>query len=373
MEPQHVTQVLHLPTRTEVVEFNVPLIQYASGRIEARTPGQQRFIGHVGFFSEANLDADFDDAMREVGFQQIEIRHTREGQDATVRVHWDLGEKIGLWPLSAGPVATSASVSSYPPYAERTANAGIGLRWETQPNGTPKSKLALRGYLYQLVSVGYNFPIQLSVRSRMSDKLLAALQDHLAVVEEADDLVNKHELLATDVDAQTLEQLHRQGQAKTFAFYDLLLPLRVGPEESFGRTVKSNVSPLVSGHPESLTPGYIKKVWRPRAVFEAVGRDWSVTVAWAIRTPRPTLEELIAHLSKRKDTWMHAPPHDHCDRGAVFFVLPCRSEYGCLVQDQRLEEIVGDRIVLFSIDADGADTRLDECLEVETITSFKVW
>lgn len=163
-----------------------------------------------------------------------------------------------------------------PPYAERTANAGLGLRWEHNT-----SKLAVRGYVYQLVRKGYVFPVQLTIRSCMTDRLLDALHDHLAVCEHADTLVNKEDVLARDLDQETLEHMRQQGHTRTFAFYELLLPLKVGPEEGFGRTVRTNVSPLVSAHPDTLTAEYIRRIWRPIAMLEAVGRDWETTVSWA--------------------------------------------------------------------------------------------
>lgn len=271
-----------LPTRTQPAEFDVPIVQYASGRIEARTPGTQRFANHVGFHSECGLDDALDEAMAAVGFARIEIRHPRDGNDPEIRLHWDLGQKFGLWPLCAGPTADTATKSSMRPYAERTANAGIGLRWENN-----KSKLAVRGYLFQLVRKGYVFPVQFTVRSRMTDRLLDALHDHLGVCEQADRLVNREELLARDLDEKTRAHVRQQGQTRNFAFYDLLIPLKVGPEEGFGRTIRTNVSPLMSAHPDELTAEYIRRIWRPACIVEAVGRDWETTVAWAHAYAQP--------------------------------------------------------------------------------------
>ncbi len=281
----HGMNTLHvsaLPTRTQPAEFDVSIIQYASGRIEARPLGTQRFTNHIGFHSECGVDAAFDEAMAEAGFARIEIRHPRDGKDPETRTHWNLGEKLGMWPLCAGPAADTATKSSMPPYAERTANAGLGLRWEHN-----KSKLALRGYLFQLVRKDYVFPVQLTVRSRMTDRLLDALHDHLAVCEHADRLVNKEDVLARDLDEETLAQLRQQGHTRMFAFYELLLPLKVGAEESFGRAIRTSVSPLVSAHPEALAAEYIQRIWRPAAILEAVGHDWEATVAWAHLYARP--------------------------------------------------------------------------------------
>lgn len=279
----HLTQLQHVPTRTDMME-KTPTIQYASGRVKARMVPNQPFTNHIGFYAEVGTDDLFDEAMEDAGFGQIDIRHQKEGEAPTVCRSWHLGVKLGIWPLSANPAASTASASSFSPYAERTANAGIALRWETKRNGQRQSKLAIRGYVYQLVRIGHVVPIQLSVSSRMSDKLLAAMQDHLAVCEQADELVRKRDWVAQEVDAPSFEHLRAQGHVDTVAFYDLLLPLYVGPEESFrGKQGTSTVHPLISGHLDPVTEAYVKKIWRPLAVLDAVGRDWADTVAWAHR------------------------------------------------------------------------------------------
>jgi hypothetical protein len=211
----------------------------------------------------ASMDL-FDEAMEDAGFRQIDIRHQKENEAPNVCTSWHLTGKLGMWPLSANPAASTASASSFPPYAERTANASIALRWETKRNGQRQSKLAIRGYVFQLVRVGHVAPIQLSVSSRMSDKLLAAMQDHLAVCEQADELVKKRDWLAQNVDPQILEHLHAQGQVDTVTFYDVLLPLYVGPEEAFrGKQGTSTVQSLISGHPDPVTAAYLKKDLAP--------------------------------------------------------------------------------------------------------------
>jgi hypothetical protein len=279
----HLTQLQHVPTRTDMME-KTPTIQYASGRVEARMAPNQPFNNHIGLYAEVGTDDLFDEAMEDAGFGQIDIRHQKEGEAPTVCRSWHLGVKLGIWPLSTNPGASTASASSFSPYAERTANAGIALRWETKRNGQRQSRLAIRGYLYQLVRIGHVVPIQLSVSSRMSDTLLAAMQDHLAVCEQAEEVMEKRDWVAQEVDAPTLEYLCTHGQADTVAFYDLLLPLSAGPEEQFrGKQGTSTVRPLISAHPDPVTAAYVKKIWRPLAVLDAVGRDWADTVAWAHR------------------------------------------------------------------------------------------
>lgn len=199
-----------LPTRTQAVEIDVPVVQYASGKTEARKPGDDDFSSYIGFYSEHGLDDGFDETMHTAGFPSIDISHPREQGATEIKRHWDLGTKLGMWPICAGPIAGTASDSTLPPYAARTAQAGIKVRWRNN-----KSSLAVRGYVFQLVRHGYVFPIQVSMRSRMTDCFLDALHDHLAVCEDADDLVNRADLLATELDEATLAHLQQQAQVRT--------------------------------------------------------------------------------------------------------------------------------------------------------------
>jgi len=280
LKEHHGMNTLHssaLPKRTQAVDLNVPVVQYASGKIEARKPGEEEFGSHVGFYSEYGIDDVFDEAMHNAGFAHIEISHPREKGEHEIKRHWDLGTKLGMWPICAGPIAGTASDSTLPPYAARTAQAGIKVRWRNN-----KSSLAVRGYLFRLVRNGYVFPIQVSMRSRMTDCFLDALHDHLAVVEEADQLVQRADLLAAELDEATMAQLQQQDALRAFAFYDVLLPLGVGPQTPFkGKGGTSRVRPVLSAHPQDLTAEYIRRLWRPTAVLEAIQRDWETTVIWA--------------------------------------------------------------------------------------------
>jgi hypothetical protein len=145
-----------------------------------------------------------------------------------------------------------------------------------------KSSLAVRGYVFQLVRNRYVFPVQVSMRSRMTDRFLDALHDHLAVCEDADNLVRRADLLSAELDEATLAQWRQQGPLRTFAFYDLLLPLCAGPQTPFkGQGGTSRVRPVLSAHPQDLTADYIRRIWRPSTVLEAIKRDWQTTVIWA--------------------------------------------------------------------------------------------
>ncbi len=245
-------------TITTIVE--APAIQYASGKSMARPQGDTsaRFAPLIGFYSEFGKDDDFDAALAQLGTKKIEIKHQRAG-GAQIVTHWDLGEELRIYPVTAGPVAPTVAGSLAGRNAQRTADAGIGLRWEQGE----RSKLAIRGLLPSLIAAGYVRLIQLSVRSHMTDALLAALIDHARVLEAADHLINrdKHPELVT--------------------YHELLLPLGPGEEQEWGKGESATVVPLISLHPDQISAAYCATAWRPERVHAAAQEAWGDIVTWA--------------------------------------------------------------------------------------------
>jgi hypothetical protein len=233
-------------------------LQYANGKSVARmTVGSGRFAPLVGFHIECGKDADLDEALRVAQVAQIEIKHQRQGGAEIVR-HWFLGESVRLFPVTAGPVAPTVA-ASLGRNARRTTEAGIGLRW----GANERSKMALRGYLDTLVRAGSVRLVQLSVRSKMTDVLMAALVDHQRVCEAADGLVDRA----------------RHPEAVTY--HEIALPLGPDEEQEWGKGDTATVVPFRSLHPAEITADYLRGVWRSDAVHAAAYRDWESVQSWA--------------------------------------------------------------------------------------------
>ncbi len=81
--------------------------------------------------------------MHNAGFPTIEISHPRDKGEHEIKCHWDLGSKLGLWPICAGPIASTALDCAVPPYAARTAQAGIKVRWKDNNKQSCRSGLPL--------------------------------------------------------------------------------------------------------------------------------------------------------------------------------------------------------------------------------------
>lgn len=233
------------------------IIQYHNGKsLYRQSLGVGRFAPLVGFTAEAGRDEELDALMRELSIPRIEIKHPRPGAAAAIVQHWLLGEQIRLYVITSGPVAPTAAQSLAGPNAGATAAAGIGLRWG---NGE-RSKLAVRGYLDLL---GAEPLVQLSVRSRMSDALLAAMIDHVRVCEAADGLID------------------RTRHPDLVTLHEVALPLGPGEETEWGKEETSTVTPLVSQHPAELDASYLRGVWRPDSIHAAALRAWGGVQHWA--------------------------------------------------------------------------------------------
>jgi len=242
-----------IPRNTPQQVQDVPILQYASGHTEARPQGLGRFSGHTGFHVERGKDAAFDAACEQAGIAEIDIRHPRAGAQPEIKRHWSFGESIRFHPITAGPPYRTIAHCLRTP---QTAQAGLGLAW---PQGE-KSRLAVRGFI---VVGGELRLVQLSVRSTMTDYLLAALLDHVRVCAVADDLID------------------RAKHPEVVTLHELALPLVAGAETSVGRGETSTVAPLKSGHPEAIDREYVKSCWRSNALHQAALEAWEGILTWA--------------------------------------------------------------------------------------------
>jgi hypothetical protein len=150
-------------------------------------------------------------------------------------------------------------------YDERFASGPIELAVEgalerLALEHSDAARLAVRG----LIVVG-DVPllVQLSVKSTMTDHLLAALLDHYRVCAAADSIIK------------------RDQHPDPVAFHELALPLIAGAEQPAGKGETAQIAPLQSDHPAAIEKAYITSCWRKNALHEAALAAWPGIVAWA--------------------------------------------------------------------------------------------
>lgn len=233
-------------------------LQWANGKSLGRRPDESRFGPFVGFHIQTGKDPELDAILSKLTWPTVAIKHQRPG-GAEVVEHWDLSEELELLPITAGPVASTVGACLANGNAAETALAGIGLHW----GRGEKSRMAVRGFVRALWEAGYRRPVQLGVRSRMTDYLLAALLDHTRAAVAAD----------------ALAQAATPGRQVSPA--ELWLPLGPGSETEFGKGDTATVTPLVSRHPQALHVDYLRSLWRPADLWRAAVEAWPLTQAWA--------------------------------------------------------------------------------------------
>lgn len=246
-----------------ITTVDVPVLQWANGRNDARQMlGVGRFQSHVGWYTEAGKDEDFDAWLKDAGFHLFEMRHPRQGGAPAIVRHYDLGDSLLFYPLTAGPVApTVAGSLKSPKLAADTADAGIALRW-ARGDGE-RSKMALRGYLAVPVHGVYPQLVQITAKSRMTDELMSAIVDHVRVCEVADSLVD------------------RAKHPAEVGLWELPMPLGPGSEAQWGRGETTTVTPIRSAHPDAPDLAYLRAMWRDAQAPEWMTRDWPGVQAWA--------------------------------------------------------------------------------------------
>jgi hypothetical protein len=240
-----------------------PVVQWANGHVEFRPAGDNHpFARLVGWYAEIGRNPEFDQAASAAGLARIEIRHRRDhGYD--IVPHWRLGDVIRLFPITAGPVARTMAESMAPDKREATIAAGLGVCWETTTHG--RSRLSVRGYLQYLANDSWTLApgiVQVTVRSRMTDALLAALIDHNRVCERSEELII------------------REKHPDPVSFYELALPLGPGQEERWGGT--TSVFTVRSLHPGVIDAEYLRSIWRPDAIAQTIPLIWDDVRAWAV-------------------------------------------------------------------------------------------
>lgn len=248
---------MHRNTPTTVAP-DAPIMQWANAHTKQKANGRQQPL--VGFHIEKGRDDALDAMLAELGYPQVDIVHQRESAPAELKTHWYFGgdnAPIQFYPITGGPPATTISGCRSARFAQATIDAGLGLAW---PQGQ-RSKFAVRGFL-TLVDDS-PLLVQLSVRSTMSEYLLAALLDHVRVATVADNLID------------------RERHPEIVCLHELALPLLAGEESTVGSQQTAQIVPLRSGHPHEIDAAYIKTIWRSKHLDDAARDAWADVLAWA--------------------------------------------------------------------------------------------
>jgi len=232
------------------IEVNDAVLQWATG-----LPTTNRSI-YVGWMLECCKDPDLDDAMARAGFTDITIRH---GSGKLV-THWAI-ETANVFVIADG-VQSPIEMRSTP---ERF---GIAYGWRTLEGGRAQSVLKLRGCLAELLAIGYDLPLTISVKSTLTDDMLGALNRQYDVLDAID--------------------AFRRADGKPPLgppFYACSIPLCAGDEVTRGSGSQTKqITPMRTAIPEEITREYILAHWCKRAWAAVIEAAMDATIAWSIAT-----------------------------------------------------------------------------------------
>lgn len=237
------------PARRPAPVITDPVIQWSTG-----LPTKDRTL-YAGWLVEIKDGQDeLGAAMTAAGFKPVTIKHG-SGQFVT---HWAL-PSVSLF-LVADGMQTMAEMKQTPD------RYGIAFGWKRQDDGRMKSVLRCRVFVRELLAVGYDEPLLLTLSGTVTGDFLGGLERQYAALDAIDAL--------------------RQEQGKPELnppFYALSIPFGAGPDVTRGQAGASKeIAPPLAAMPEPITRAYllaqyIKADWAP-----LIEHHLDATIAWSI-------------------------------------------------------------------------------------------
>ena len=225
-----------------------PLLQWATG-----LQTKERRI-YAGWLAEAGKIDALDDAMAQAGFSQVTIKHG----SGNMVTHWAV-ETANLFVVADG-------VQSIGEMKHTEERYGIAFGWRTLEGGRQQSVLRFRGFLQELLNVGFAEPLLVTVKSTLTGDLIAALTRQYEVLDA--------------VDALRAQDKKPPLQPP---FYACSIPLGPGQEVARGSGGQTKeIAPIVANIPTPITKEYIRAHWIKRewsALIEGMLDD---TIRWSI-------------------------------------------------------------------------------------------
>jgi hypothetical protein len=225
-----------------------PVMQWSTG-----LPTEDRKQLYAGWLIEVDQDEALDEAMLAAGYGSIKIRHG----GGNVVAHWRI-ESASVFVLADG-VQTMSEMRSTP---ERY---GIAFAWRELPDGRRQSVLRMRVLVRELLAVGYDRPLLISVKSTLTGDLIAAL-------------LRQYDVL----DAAQAEQARSGKAQRELPFYAFSLPLGPGVEVARGRAQTKEIVPMVAQVPGTIEREYLLAHWIDRAWVAGIEARMDETIAWSV-------------------------------------------------------------------------------------------
>jgi hypothetical protein len=231
-----------------------PLLQWATG-----LQTKERRI-YAGWLAEAGKIETLDEAMAEAGFNQVTIKHG----SGNMVTHWAV-ETANLFVIAEG-------VQSIGEMKHTEERYGIAFGWRTLEGGRQQSVLRFRGFLQELLNVGFYEPLLVTAKSTLTGDLIGALTRQYDVLDAVD----------------AFRKLDKKPPLQA-PFYACSIPLGPGQEVARGSGGQTKeITPPIANIPNPITKEYVRAHWIKRewAALIEDGRGGpsliDQTIAWSI-------------------------------------------------------------------------------------------
>jgi hypothetical protein len=224
------------PARRPMPRVADPLLQWATG-----LQTKERRI-YAGWLAEAGKIDALDAAMEQAGFKQVTIKHG----SGNMVTHWAV-ETANLFVVAEG-------VQSIGEMKHTEERYGIAFGWRTLEGGRQQSVLRFRGFLQELLGVGFYEPLLVTAKSTLTGDLIAAL-------------TRQYEVL----DAVDAFRAQDKKPPLNPPFYACSIPLGPGQEVARGSGGQTReITPPIANIPTPVTKEYVRAHW--------IKRDWSALI-----------------------------------------------------------------------------------------------
>jgi hypothetical protein len=230
------------PARRPSPAVQAPTLQWSTG-----LPTENRAI-FAGWLCQRGRDTELDAAMERAGVSITTIRHS----GGVLVTHWAM-PTVSLFVIAEG-------VQTFAELRETSDRYGIALWWSRREDGGVCSHLRCRVLVRELLAMGYEQPLTLSVKSTLTGDLLAAFARQYAVLDAAAALWGRADL----------------------PFYAFSLALGPGSEVTRGSGSQARtIVPMMAMVPEVIDAAYLTAQWTTQVWAERVEGLLDATVAWS--------------------------------------------------------------------------------------------
>jgi hypothetical protein len=236
------------PARRPIPRVADPLLQWATG-----LQTKERRI-YAGWLAEAGRIDALDAAMEQAGFSQITIKHG----SGNMVTHWAV-ETANLFTIAEG-------VQSIGEMKNTTERYGIAFGWRTLPGGRQQSQMRFRAFLHELLAVGFEEPLLVTVKGTLTGDLIAALTRQYEVLDAVD-------------------AFRKQSGKPPYnpPFYACSIPLGPGAEVTRGSGgATKEITPIIANIPTPITKEYILARWIKRPWVQLIEGLIDQTNAWSV-------------------------------------------------------------------------------------------